>query len=330
MIIKFNKLERAAGIFVLSALIGSVTLSIGVAFKRGWFDPKRSLVTQLESADGIHVGTQVQMSGLRIGSVDDIELKSKNMVEVHFEISEKYFMRVRESSVVQLMRPFIIGEKVLDISTLDENSPRVVEGALIKAQDSVDFMDLLSGRKLGPYLSSMGKISENLKVVAETILDQKHLDGFVKMFGELSPLVSNMSSMGYQANVLLKEMNKKQQLIIALNNLVEITNQMNKALPYVAEHGPALAEDLTKISHNMAVLTDEIKILVPAFKEVAPEIPQASRRAIEALNETVITLKALQKSFLLRGSVKDVKDEEARDRLPASQIKDQKPKDQND
>ena len=181
MIIKFNKLERAAGIFVLSALVGSVTLSIGVAFKRGWFDAKRSLVTQLESADGIHVGTQVQMSGLRIGSVDDIELKSKNMVEVHFEISEKYFMRVRETSVVQLMRPFIIGEKVLDISTPDEDSPRVVEGALIKAQDSVDFMDLLSGRKLGPYLSSMGKISENLKVVAETILDQKHLDACSKV-----------------------------------------------------------------------------------------------------------------------------------------------------
>ncbi len=78
MIIKFNKLERAAGIFVLSALVGGVTLSIGIAFKRGWFDAKRSLVTQLDSADGIHVGTQVQMSVLRIGSFDDIELKYKN------------------------------------------------------------------------------------------------------------------------------------------------------------------------------------------------------------------------------------------------------------
>jgi len=317
MIVKFNKFERAAGIFVLAAVVGGVALSVGVAFKRGWFDAKRALTTELDSADGIHVGTQVQMSGLRIGSVDDIELKSNNIVEVHFEISEKYFQRVREDSVVQLVRPFIIGEKVLDITNGSENSPRLHEGALVKARDSIDFMDLLSGRKLGPFLSSMGKISENLKVVAETIMDKSHLDAFVKMFGELSPLVSNMSSMSYQANILLREVNKKQQLVTALNNLVTLTNELNKALPYVTKEGPALAEDLTKIAHTMAILTDEMKTLLPTFQEFAPEIPHASRRALEALDETVITLKALQKSFLLRGNVKDVKEEEAKQREPA-------------
>ncbi len=318
MKLKFNKFERVAGVFVLTALASGIAFGVGVAVKKGWFESKRSFVTQLESADGIHVGTQVEMSGLRVGSVDEIELKSSDLVEVHFRISERYFQRVREDSAAQLIRPFIIGEKVMDISSGSATSPQLNEGSVIKAKESFDFMDLLSGKKLGPYFSSMGRISENLKVVAQTILDQKHLDAFVKMFGELNPLVTNMSQMSGQANILLREMNKKQQLIVTLNNLVELTTQVNKALPFLTEQGPVLAEDFTKISHNMAKLTDQMQALTPILQDIAPEIPAASRRAIEALNETVVTLKALQKSFILRSNVKEVKEEEAKERLPAN------------
>ncbi len=318
MKLKFNKFERVAGVFVLSAVASGIAFGVGVAVKKGWFESKRSFVTQIESADGIHVGTQVEMSGLRIGSVDDIELKSSDVVEVHFQISERYFQRVREDSSAQLIRPFIIGEKVMDISSGTDASPQMKEGSIIKARESFDFMDLLSGKKLGPYFSSMGKISENLKVVAQTIFDQKHLDSFVRMFSELNPLVTNMSQMSGQANILLREMNKKQQLVVTLNNLVELTTQVNKALPYLTQQGPVLAEDFTKIAHNMAKLTDQMQALAPVIQDIAPEIPAASHRAIEALNETVITLKALQKSFILRGNVKEVKEEEAKERLPAA------------
>ncbi len=318
MIIKFNKFERVAGLFVVSAFLGCLAFGLGVAVKKGWFESKRRLMTQLDSADGIHVGTQVEMSGLRIGSVVDIELKSSTIVEVHFQISEKYFHRVHQDSAVQLIRPFIIGEKVIDLSSGTDTSPSIREGAYVQVRESMDIMDLLSGRKLGPYIASMGKISENLKAVAETIMDQKHLDSFVKMFIELNPLVLNMSQMSSQANILLREINKKQQLVSTLNNLVELTTQVNKALPYLTEKGPALAEDFTKIARNMAKLTDQMQALAPVLQEIAPEIPHAGHRAIEALNETVITLKALQKSFLLRSNVREVKEDEAKERMPAS------------
>ena len=74
----------------------------------------------------------------------------------------------------------------------------------------------------------------------------------------------------------------------------------------------------------MAILTDEVQKTLPLLKEAAPEIPHASRRALEALDETVVTLKAIQKSFLLRGNVEDVRKEEAvreqkKTRVPAAE-----------
>ena len=66
---------------------------------------------------------------------------------------------------------------------------------------------------------------------------------------------------------------------------------------------------------NLGELTAEFKKLTPAIGVVAPELPRVSKRAIEGLDELVITLKALQKSFLLRGNVEDVKEEEMKRKM---------------
>jgi phospholipid/cholesterol/gamma-HCH transport system substrate-binding protein len=58
--------------------------------------------------------------------------------------------------------------------------------------------------------------------------------------------------------------------------------------------------------------------LGPAVKEVEGELPGASVRLVQALNETVVVLKAMQKSFFMRSSVKEVKEEE-HERVPANQ-----------
>ena len=73
---------------------------------------------------------------------------------------------------------------------------------------------------------------------------------------------------------------------------------------------------LGQIVTNLNRLTGELNKLSPAVEVLAPELPRTSRRAVEALDEMVVLLKAMQKSFLLRGSVREVKEDEARQ--PAS------------
>lgn len=322
MKIKFNMYERVAGLFVLGAIFGGIAVTIGVAVKKGWFERKIHLETSLETADGVRAGTLVQMAGLRAGSVTSVELKSNNQVHVKFEISEKFHDRVRGDSIVQVTRPFIIGEKVLDITVGSDGAPAVAEHAFLRSQKTADIMDLVSGRTLGPYLETMGHMMENLKFVAEAFLDPERSKVIVRIFDELNPLVKNMNGMSREVTGLLKEVNQKKKLVRALDNLVTMTDELNKVLPVLTKDSPELAKDLAKIAKNTAVLTDELQKTLPAIQEIGPELPRASRRAIEALDETVVTLKALQKSFLLRGSVKDVRDEEAHrtdQRIPAAE-----------
>ncbi|CAN5563784.1 hypothetical protein BH10BDE1_BH10BDE1_29280 [soil metagenome] len=311
MKIKFNRFERIAGLFVMTAAVAGVALTLAVAIKRGVFESKVELQTSLATADGIREGTTVSMQGLRIGQVTDIELISANEVHVKFKMNREYLSRVRADSVVRVMRPFIIGEKILDVSVGTEAATPVTELAKLESVPTADVMDLLSGRTLGPYFELMGKMAENLKFVAESFLDPKRSKAMVKMFDDLSPLLRNASSLTKEANTLLVGINKDQQLVKVVGNLVAITNEVNRVLPTVAKESPEMLGHLQKIAKNMAILTDEVQKTLPMMQKLAPEIPRASERALEALDQTVVTLKALQKSFLLRGSVDEVRTEEA-------------------
>ncbi|MES2964557.1 MAG: MlaD family protein [Bdellovibrionota bacterium] len=320
MKIKFNLYERVAGLFVLIAVVGAIAATVIVAVKKGWFEDKIHLTTDLKNADGVREGTVVQMAGLRAGRVTHVALKSNNEIMVKFEVSERFADRVREDSVVRVIRPFIIGEKVLDISVGSEEQTILAENATVKSEPTMDIMDLVSGKTLGPSLDTLGKMMENLKFVAEELFDPERSKAIVQMFDDVRPLLRNANLLTAEAASMVKKMNKKDQMVRMVTNLAELTDELHKALPAITRESPQLASDLSKIAKNMAVLTDEVSKTLPLMKDLAPELPRASRRAIEALDETVVTLKALQKSFLLRGNVREVRTEERErdERKPAS------------
>jgi len=309
--VKFNRFERVAGLFVLIAFSGIFAFGVAVAIQKGIFEKKVTLQTNLESADGVREGTAVTMQGLRIGQVDSVKLVSAQEVRVIFKMSHKYLDKVRADSVVRAVRPFIIGEKSLDVTIGSSEAAPAAEMAMLKAVPTTDIMDMISGRTLGPSLEMLGRVTENLKFVAEAFVDPKRSQALVRMFDDLSPLLRNASSLSSEANGLLKAVNKDKQLVTVVNNLVAITTEVHKAMPEVTKHSPEMLGHLSKIARNMSVLTDELQKTVPMMQKLAPEIPRASERALEALDETVVTLKALQKSFLLRGSAAEVREEEA-------------------
>ncbi len=307
---KFNKHERVAGLFVLTAVFGSLCIFGGVALRKGLFEEKLHLMTELKSADGIHAGTEVLMAGLRAGSVTDVKLVSNEKILIKFEVGEQYRERVRAGSLVRLVRPFIIGEKVLEVSVGDDSENKLADNSSLKSEETIDLMDLASGRKLGAYLASISSMTENAKFVVEQILDPKRSKNILKMFDEVQPLVRNMVGITGEMNSVMHGMNQKKQLTHIMDNVVRLSDEVNLMLPQFRKSSPQMAEDLAKITHSVAILSVQLEKTLPLLAEITPELPKATRRAFEALDETVVTLKALQKSFLIRGSVQEVHDEE--------------------
>ena len=310
MKVKFNKLERVAGIFVVTALVGSIAATLGVAIQKGWFASKIPYKTLLTSAEGIHNGTAIQIAGLRAGTVNSVELVSNEEVLVNFEVFEKFKNRIKEDSVIQVVRPFVIGEKVFDITVGSNDTKTLSAGALIPTKSGFDLMDLFSGRKMAPFLGTINALATNLQVLAEAFADENRMKSFVELFDKLTPLATNMNTMSQKIINISNTMTEEQRLNKIVKNIMILTEEMNKVLPEMNKELPSMGKEISHLVSNLNELTSEFKKLTPAIAVVAPDLPRVSKRAIEGLDEMVITLKALQKSFLLRGNVEDVKEEE--------------------
>ena len=318
MIVKFNKFERVAGLFVMGAVVLALVSTFGVAVRKGWFSSKVSFQTVVESAEGLHSGTQVQMAGLRVGSVTDVELVSAKEVKINFEVLEKFHKRIRKDSVVMVVRPFIIGDKVVDITIGSDDLEKIKAGSEIAAVPTYDLMDLASGRKLGPFMDSLQSVMGNLKVLVKAFSDRERMQKIVQIFDELLPLIKNMNQMSSGVSQVTSTLNKHQRFELMVKNLSDLTKELAIVMPEFKKQVPNMGTQFAALVNNLATLTDEFKKLTPTISAVAPELPQASLRALEMLDEMVITLKAMQKTFMLSGSVEEVREEEQQ-RKPASQ-----------
>ncbi|MCH2534413.1 MAG: MlaD family protein [Bdellovibrionales bacterium] len=318
MIIKFNKFERVAGLFVMGAVVLALVSTFGVAVRKGWFSSKVSFQTVVESAEGLHSGTQVQMAGLRVGSVTDVELVSAKEVKIKFEVLEKFHKRIRKDSVVMVVRPFIIGDKVVDITIGSDELEQIKAGSKIAAIPTYDLMDLASGRKLGPFMDSLQSVMGNLKVLVKAFSNRERTQKIVQIFDELLPLIQNMNQMSSGVSQVTTTLNKHERFELMVKHLSELTRELAVVMPEFKKQVPNMGTQFAALVNNLATLTDEFKKLTPTISAVAPDLPQASLRALEMLDEMVITLKAMQKTFMLSGSVEEVREEEQQ-RKPASQ-----------
>lgn len=311
-VIKFNKFERVAGIFVISSVLGFAISLIGVAVKQGWFDQKFYWTTSFISGDGVHPGTLVQIQGLKAGSVESVELDKDNRVLVTFYVLGKFQSKVRRDSVAQLIRPFVIGERMLEISVGSTEEKPLPQHTIMNSVESVDLLTLLSGKELGASLKAMSGMMDSLKTLAEAFLDKDRMSAFINAFDRIDPLLKNLNVMSLEVIKLSKQATKDEQLGTVLKELAVTTRELNALVPELNRQAPHFAKDITSLVENMAILTKEFKVVLPALAEVAPELPRASRRALEALDEAVVLIKAMEKSFFVKGNAEEVREEEAR------------------
>ena len=315
MKIKFSRMERAAGLFVLLAFGGFVFFTAVVAVKQGWFEPKYYLKTKFARGEGLHAGTLVQIAGLRAGLVDSVKLTDDNSIEVRFSVTYDFFKRIKGDSVAKVIRPFVIGDKVVEVTVGSKDLPGVAENTYINTEETMDLMDLLGGGKLGPFLATIDGLLKNLRVVIEAFTDPKRSEALIEMFDEALPTLKGIKNFTAQVT-------KGKRLDEVMNQVSKLTRDLNTMAPAMLEFAkvlPELGQNSVKAMEQLTKMTDELNKVLPVLASVAPQLPEATQRSVDALREAVVVLKAMQKSFLLRSSVKEVKEEEeAAKRAPAS------------
>lgn len=277
---KFNPFERAVGVFITGTIVGSLFIGVGIAIKKNWFEEKDFYSTYTNTANNIRVGAVVQIAGMKVGSIEQVELDQNQKIKVTFSVLKKYERSVTEGARVQFVRPFIIGDKIINITQGALGGQLIASGAVLPLEETPDLLDLISGDKIQP------------------------------MIAKVDLILTNVNDALILGKDIASQVGNKKQLQTTMANIAYASEQLKKVLPHFVNNTPQMTANVTTMVENLTALTKGMKELQPFVAEVVKTMPEGSKKAVEALNESVMVLRAMQKSFLLRGSVEEMKQAE--------------------
>ncbi len=280
------------GIFVVFSFALIFFIYLGI--ENMWFDNSKIYKTKLSEADGLRNGTLVTLSGLRVGEVIKLKVDDDNKIIATFKVKSSLAHKMKEGTIIRVVRSFVIGDKRLDITPGPKENAAIPEGGEILGIESFEIADLLSGKKVGEMVGKMEALINGLNTMSTsfTLLSQKvKPEELVSLYELLLPTVKKLN----------------QVLINADGVLVEVAKEKSSISPLVKNSSALLATSKKQFIDNELLfntLTSADKITRPIAGD-----EKLIKNMIVALNETIITLKAIQRTWMLSSHVKAVEEE---------------------
>ena len=110
-----------AGLFFLSCIgmIFGVVFLLGL--EKGFTEPKFHMTVLFRKVGGLSIGAPVRLSGVNVGTVEDIDFLKKEVVGrgvvVALSLYEKYQPQLRKSVNIAIITEGVLGEKMVEITS---------------------------------------------------------------------------------------------------------------------------------------------------------------------------------------------------------------------
>src|ERR1035437_3776550 len=205
------------GLFIL---IGIAILIAGILIignLHETFKQKMRVVVLFEDVNGLQVGNNVWFSGVKIGTVNNLEFYGKSQVKVTFKIETKVQTNIRKDAKVKISTDGLIGNKILVIyggsplaSEVQEDDTLGVE----KTFSSEDMMNTLQDNN-----NNLKSITTDFKVISKKLVNG---EGTIGKLLRDSSVYTNIDA----ATASLQQASAKAEQLIA--SLSTLSSGLNK------------------------------------------------------------------------------------------------------
>lgn len=228
---------KVALLFLFAGL--SVVVFVSFLGQFAMFGNYKTLTVAYNFVGGLEEGSHVRVMGVKVGKVEKVEFRpdyttpsgEEVKLHIHIRVEEKAWTTIRKDSEYYINMAGIIGEKYLEISPGRSTAPAIEEGSIVRGTDPPRVDQLISqGYALAGKILAV--VEENEEEVTGTIGSisslAKGLDKILSAVGDLSTneeaksLVSQISTLSKEMNVLLKDANK--------GNIKQMLKSMRKLL----------------------------------------------------------------------------------------------------
>lgn len=160
------------GVVVLIAFVGFVFILFNIG-GGSVLSSQFKLLGRFSHVKGLHMGSEVSLSGLRIGVVTGIKIAPDNSRDLIAEmaISKSFQERLRADSVASIKTQGVLGDKYIEVSIGSPEQPVLEAGSFITTEEPADLFtkggNLVEG--ISKQFSKGGEVDSlihNLNIVA--------------------------------------------------------------------------------------------------------------------------------------------------------------------
>ncbi len=301
---RLNLIEKKAVLGVLLSCAAMIIAVLIIGKRNLWFEAKNSYFAYYHDVEGLTEGSLVTLSGLRVGEVEHLEVYSDNRIKVTFSVKNSLENKIRQDSMARQHRAFVIGEKRIDIVPGTTEAHQVENGGEIKGMDSMDLPDLVSGKNIGNVTGKLDGMLVGLKKWSDALLvlsDKIGPNDLANLYKEVGPLMVNMNNLVKDLKDFTETVKIARRDIVGNGLLTDTLKNTNKILTPLARREELLETTLNNVNVLMS--------------EVAKE-PTFAKDILALLKDVSVTLKAVQKTWILKGHVEDVQKESNQSKKP--------------
>ena len=149
LILKKKKMMKESGyqwklgMFVVIGLVLFVGTIYFVGKQKNLFGSTFELYSKFNSVSGLAVGNNVRLSGINVGTVDDIDFLTDTTVVIKMVIKEEVRQYIKKDAFASISSDGLMGDKVLVISAGKNSTELVENNDYIKSKKAVEMDDLM-------------------------------------------------------------------------------------------------------------------------------------------------------------------------------------------
>jgi len=311
--LKFSSAEKKA-IVGMTLIFGFVAASVyQIGMRNFWFESKNVYFTKVRDADGLRIGSVVTIAGLRVGEVAGLEVDDKNEIKVRLSVRSAVGERIRQDSVATVFRSFIIGDKRIDLVPGNPDLPVMANRSTLPASSTLDLAEFASGKKLAEILGQAEALISGLSITMKEVTNVigKYKDGaFSGTLTMVEPMMGNVMKLTSDLLVLTKELKKQPK---ALPSFVDSGTRLVESAHADLFANHQLKNMIGNVDKVVMPLAERQKLIgdllgnLEIFSAELKKNPEFTKQLLEAVKEMTVTLKALQKTWILKDETEEVK-----------------------
>ncbi len=261
------------GIFVFIGLILLFIIVFLVGERQSMFSKIMKIKATFGNIEGLRIGAPVRLSGINVGSVINIEMKSDTSgrvdIEMRIESDVARFLRANTKATIQTEG--LVGNQFIVLIISQSPSPQISDGDFIEGIDPLGFSAVLeetqstleNTREMTQYLAEIvAKVNEGEGSVGKLINDDELYNNANSLVltadRSLSTLTDNLDTLVYVVNSIVTEV---ETFLVDLDKtVVEINSIVSSVKSGEGVLGNLVTENSRMDTTIMGVLNNFVKI----------------------------------------------------------------------